>query len=196
MSIPYVIRFIPSNKEKKDDVLKITKLSANSFQWSFADADQHMKQTLVLSPAYNVTERLQTLLELYAADSAPATEMQVDVPGFPTVLFKAADVGKNISLIRESLAHVLYSWPEYDFPTNYNLNPAARCDPPRCDATCDAEPQYDTACDAQEPPRCERRWMRTEGRLRANSNADELPDLIPSYETPRPPRRGKHLFFD
>jgi hypothetical protein len=190
MPIPYVIRFMHSSNQATDDVLKITKLSANTFQWSFADANQCMKQKLVLSPAYNVTERLQTMLELYAADSAPATELQVEVPGLPTVLFKAAEVGKNISLIRESLAQVLNSWPEYDCHTKYNFNPEARCDPPRCDTE---PPQCDAACDVPEPPRCERRWRRTEGRLRANSKTDELPDLIPTYETPR---RGKHLYFD
>ena len=186
MSIPFRIRFINATQDQtKDDVLTINKIDDNTFQWTFKDSSDSKNHSLTLSHGYNVTDRVQTLLEMFAADSSPAAEMQVDVPGFPTVLFKASQVYQNISLVRESLNHVLIAWPEREATIN-------------CSHWAQESPEYwpEARQDAERAARRERRWKREGGRLRTNSTYDDdLPPLIPvsSYETPR---RGTHLYFD
>jgi hypothetical protein len=169
MFIPLKIRFINvSENVSKDDVLTINKLDNTSFQWIFKDSNDAKTHTLSLSPAYAVSDRLYTMLKLFAADSSPAAELQVDAPGFPTVLFKASQISENISLICESVNHVLDAWP-----MSYVRD--SDCCPKATDAT------YETP-----------RWTRKDGRLHAVDS--DLPPLTPiSYETPA---RGKHLFFD
>jgi hypothetical protein len=183
MFIPLKIRFINvSENVSKDDVLTINKLDNTSFQWIFKDSNDAKTHTLSLSPAYAVSDRLYTMLKLFAADSSPAAELQVDAPGFPTVLFKASQISENISLICESVNHVLDAWP-MSYVRDSDCCPKAT-DHTHCDATVNG-----TRCDATyETPR----WTRKDGRLHAVDS--DLPPLTPiSYETPA---RGKHLFFD
>lgn len=92
--------------------MTISKVSDDKFEWSFKDSNLKRAQTATLSSGYAVVNRLQTMLELFTADSAPAVEVQVDAPGFPTVLLKAADVRNNIHIIRDTLNHVLEAWPQ------------------------------------------------------------------------------------
>jgi hypothetical protein len=114
MSIPFRIRFLNNSNDKhSDDVLTIKKVD-DGFLWSFRDSHEKHAQTTVLSQPYAVVERVQTMLSLFAVDSAPAKEVQVDTPGFPTVLFKASEVSANIGLVRNALYQVLDAWPEWD----------------------------------------------------------------------------------
>ena len=114
MPPPFVIRFIKNTKDKStDDILKITKLDRNAFQWSFKDSNETGSHNLTLQPAYSVNERLEVLLKMVMADAQPPTEIQVDAPGFPSILIKAANLQNNISLIHETLEHVMYLWPEH-----------------------------------------------------------------------------------
>jgi hypothetical protein len=138
-------------------VVTISKVNDNKFVWTFKDSNLTREQTSTLSSGYAVANRLQTMLELFTADSEPALEVQIDAPGFPTVLLKAADVRNNIHIIRDTLNHVLEAWPQ--------------------NAECKArEVDYD-------PPRIDRRW----NEALYHTADDDLPPLVPasSYETPR-----------
>lgn len=114
MPIPFVLRFIKdSSNTSKDDVLKITPIDRNVFEWSFKDSNENGSHNLTLQPAYNVSERLDVLLKMVSADAQPPKEIQLDAPGFPSILIKAADLQNNASLIHEALEHVMYMWPEH-----------------------------------------------------------------------------------
>ena len=114
MHVPYRIRFLNNSSDQtKDDILTIKKVD-DGFLWQFRDSNENHLQTLTLSQPYNVVDRVQTMLDLFAVDSAPAKEVQIDTPGFPTVLFKASEVSANIGLVRNALYQVLDAWPEWD----------------------------------------------------------------------------------
>jgi len=147
----------------------IGKIDDNTFVWTFKDSNLTRAQTATLSSGYAVANRLQTMLELFTADSSPAVEVQIDAPGFPSVLLKAADVRNHIQTIRDTLNHVIEAWPEQECSHHKAPKKEANYDPPRIDRRYSAA-HYNTA-------------------------DDDLPPLVPlsSYETPR---RGTHLYFD
>ena len=111
--IPFAIRFIKNRADKsEDDVLKITKVDQNVYSWWFRDSNDTRAHVITLQPAYTVNERLDTLLKMVVADTQPPKEIQVDVPGFPSVLINSADLSDHIPLIHECLSQAMSAWAD------------------------------------------------------------------------------------
>lgn len=117
MFIPFSVRFInDSNNKTADDVLTIRKVAEESYLWRFVDGREKTPHTITIKFIGNVMDRLQTMLELYVSDAQPAKEVQVDVPGCPSVLIPANEMRSNIHLIRRALGHIMDAWPERAVP--------------------------------------------------------------------------------
>ena len=186
MSISFRVAFIKNlNDNSKDDVLKIHKVG-DSYTWTFKDSETSHFQTTTIESSYDVAERLNTVLKMVAADSDPPKFVQVDVPGFPQVLYDVKELSYNAPTIRDALYYTLSKWPGWVC----NKHGKAIMRREYADEAQEEAPQEELS--EREKRREAKRWMRRNGRLRTPSVADDLPPLIPADE----PSAARHLYFD
>lgn len=185
MSISFRVTFIKNKEDNsKDDFLKIQK-EGDSYSWTFKDAGVSHYQTATIESSYDVTERFNTLLKMVATDSDPPKFVQVDVPGFPQVLYDIKELSYNAPAIRDALYYTLCQWPEWVC----NKHGKAIMRREYADEAHDETAQEEMS--EREKRREAKRWMRRNGRLRTPSVADDLPPLVPTDERPT----ARHLYF-
>ena len=178
MFIPFTIRFIKDQKDNKadtDDVLTIRKSGDNEYEWSFRDSDQKSAHVIRFDQSYRLYERFESLLRMTAADAQPPSEIQFDIPAYPTVLIKHNELNYNLPTILESASMVFNGWPECVDKSQHNLR------------TPSAKGLYDD--------------MPGLLPMSDEETYDDLPDLIPVPHTNAKRRwseanhTGRHLYF-
>ena len=115
MSIPFQMRFIKDiSNNSADDILEIKLKSDGTYEWNFADSTLTSRHIVVLTKSYDVYDRLQNLLEMVSLDRQAPPDVQVDAPGYPSVLIPTCDLAKYSRVIVESLHLTMKAWPSRD----------------------------------------------------------------------------------
>lgn len=105
-----------STKASEDDRLQITPRFGGDFLWSFKDVKLKYSQEVVLSIKEAVETRLETLIDMMAADDDPIDSVQIEVPGFPVVLYNVENLKSLKKVILRAWRQTAANWPQNDIP--------------------------------------------------------------------------------
>ena len=112
MFTPFVIRFIKdTSKVAGDDILRVSRNADGTFQWKYQDNTLKAPHTATLATAYDLYDRAEALLDMVVADKEPPTEIQVDAPGFPSIIIKHSELRYETPTILSVLRLTAKAWP-------------------------------------------------------------------------------------
>jgi hypothetical protein len=115
MSLGFTVTFINSEaKAKNDNVLEVSP-SDEGFVWRYKDATLPSGHKVVLT-LHGAYDRMETLLDMVYYDRYPVEMVQVDVPGYPSTIYKHEDLKHMRRIILESFYMTLKTWPSRDLP--------------------------------------------------------------------------------
>jgi hypothetical protein len=138
-----------SSKVSEDDRLQITPRFGGDFLWSFKDAKLKYTQEVVLSIKEAVETRLEALIDLLAADDDPIDSVQIEVPGFPVVLYNIENLKSVKKAILRAWRLTAANWPQNDIPIR--TVPVRRRQPVRQERRYSIESDSSTSCDSMPP---------------------------------------------
>jgi len=115
MSLGFTVTFVNSDtNSKKDNVLEVTP-SDEGFVWRYKDATLRSGHKVVLT-LHEAYDRMETLLDMVYYDRYPIEMIQIDVPGYPSTIYKHEDLKHMRRIILESFYMTLKTWPSRDLP--------------------------------------------------------------------------------
>jgi hypothetical protein len=113
----FQLRFVKNLENSEEDAtLRIATGSYGEFSWTFTTPDSSKKEVATFGIKEAVEARLDTLLELVFLDSDPFEAVQLDAPGFPSVLFRTRKLDRVRGAILRAFRQVAANWPTYSLP--------------------------------------------------------------------------------
>jgi hypothetical protein len=113
----FQLRFVKNlDNSDEDAAVCIKPGSYGEFSWTFDSPDSTKKEVATFGIKEAVEARLDTLLELIYLDSDPFQAVQLDAPGFPSVLFRTRKLARVRGAILRAFRQIAANWPTYSAP--------------------------------------------------------------------------------
>ena len=98
------------NKAEQDHIIDIKK-NGSEYMWSFRDERRERTAVQFFENKWDVYSALQRTFEMLKWDADPYTNVQIFVPGYPTVLLNMSDVQKAFVALWNLINNVFENWP-------------------------------------------------------------------------------------
>ena len=110
---PVEFRIIRNDDKKKDDVIRITNAGDELFNITYADQESNVKSKTTGLTHARVIDFLSITFRMLYLDIEPYENIQVILPGLPTILISPDDLcSQTRELIYEGVQTVLDNWPQ------------------------------------------------------------------------------------
>ena len=106
------IHLIRNKDESKDDIIKITQNSSDSYNIVYLDQDANVKSKTLNVPRDAVINSLSMTLRLLTIDEEPFQSVQFTIPAMPTIIVTPSNLtSQTRDLIYDSVEATMNYWP-------------------------------------------------------------------------------------